>query len=39
MVMFISIEDPITFEEAEGDDKWLKVKESKLELIERNKIW
>lgn len=38
-VMFTSLSDPITFDEANGEDKWRKAMESELESIERNGTW
>lgn len=39
MAMFVMFDDPTTFEEARGDDKWLKAMQSELDSIEKNNIW
>jgi hypothetical protein len=35
----LSIVDPISFEEANADENWIKVMEEDLDQIEKNETW
>ncbi|KAG7553691.1 GAG-pre-integrase domain [Arabidopsis suecica] len=38
-VFFAPLTDPVTFDEAKGEDKWRKAMETELESIEKNGTW
>ena len=37
--LFAPVTDPVTFDEAKGEDKWCKAMEAELESIEKNGTW
>ena len=39
LVLFVSAEDPVTFEEAHKDSKWREAMDVEMKAIEKNKTW